>query len=917
MPFLKRDLLSVYRDSQGRFRAPMLHLRTVIIGPAAKYQESNAGNYDAQNLVFSYPERTDNEKIDLATIKVKVENGYAVYYTKLIGTDGTAQANVANKIRFANLVLRGGNGFNRSNQIPRDVQIDDEVVVFKTIGSTLVKHRSKIIGFEADIQSSSVGTATSDSYNAATQSAGSSFSQIAGTVNNVAISSVNVSGYQSLADGYINRVYFVTVTVGGAPASAKLKIESADGLDNVDNVTPAAFGSPTPLGTKGATVTFSTSGGDVFVVGQKWQITVNQAFTAPTPTSSGTYTGTTNKTYIITVSRGGLYTSSQPPLLTVTTSDGSEFSDNIAVTAAATPVSISNQGVQIAFSAGSGGLRKGDRYYISVTGPTPQQIRTILLQSELPTSLVGTDVNVDFGYLVTQEIPSSRTSPSNGLNWVANQTNVTIQSEVYLKDKDFNFPVRLKSGKIFVHYRFWKKFANLQPQLIQSQEQISALYGNIVIQNPLAYCANLALEHSPLNFRQQLSPAFVNLYSGIFVVPVSTDPDDITNWQNCIDELYDYPDFYNIVPLTERQDVITLFANFVSEQSTASVGRYKTLWITADPNTFAPIVNQSTTTNSNHALATVSDTETANFFNVVTVTSGNTQFLSGPVPVKPGDKLRINFTTNFDGSESYQEFTVKQVISDTRVTLVENVGSAITVPIRVEIWRDLKKGDLVQYLDNFYNYLRATTINTKRIRIAYPNVLVSGSDGSIYRLPNRTGAILATISSHSLIHQSLLNVVLNSNVSAANNRLSSAYYQALAEKGFIVVDLDEQDNGTYVRYSKSLFRGPEDFDSILFRNEVSVRNTDGLIKFIQFRVRELLGNLNFIEDLENVISGRISLAVEEIKTAMTHPSLGSPVDQVTVADLNLITTGPDAPRLEIRLNLTGRSIPINEIEFVV
>lgn len=926
MPFQKRQLQDIYTESANTFRLPMLNMRTVIVGPAAAYFEENAGYYrEPTTLTFTYPQRTLDEKVDLDTIKVLVKNGFLKYFTKDIGTNGTAITNIPNKIRFNDLVLKTANGFTRSNVIPRDVRVGDKIIAYKTVGSNIVKHTSTIIGLEPDTLPPSIGTPYTDPANSPNQSAAGSASQVGGTVNNVAITSVVTANYNSLDDGFISRVYFITVTVGGTPPTAKLRVESADGLDVVNNVTPEPFGTPTPIGTKGAAVIFATSGGDGFVVGQRWQVNISQSFTANTISAGGTYTGKTSKVYTLTVIRGGNFSSPNPPLVRVTTSDGSEFIDNIPVTGAPNPINISNFGVVAIFSAGSNGLRKGDRFHIPVTGPIPQQVRTIILQSELPNVMLNSDLSVDFGYDWSGEIPKVTTYPNNNFNWTANQDRVMVNPIVYISQQGDLVPSQLVEGNIEIHYRYWKKFNNYSVVWITNESQIVSIFGEITEHNPLAFCAKLALDHSPWKFKDSLNRGFLETYAGVMVLPVNEDPTDLDNWQNAIDYLSDLPDIYNIVPITKNKQVIEMFANFITEQSQASVGKYKVLWITAEPEKVVPIVNKQKSSNGENVLATVSDSVETGVFNVVNVTSNNIEFLSDWTNVKPKDKLRINFGTSFDGREIYQEFTIKNVVSNTRLIIDGNIGSPISTATKIEIWRDVKKLDLVDYLVNDYSWLKADHINTKRIRIIYPNVNVSSSFTGLNikyskpqeKIPNMSGSIVATIASHTIIHQSLISVKLNDYVSADTSIVSPNYLMELAESGFFVIDQDQFDGSCYIRFPKCLHRNQLDLESVLFRNEVSLRNLDGIIKFIQYSLRQLIGQLNFYEDIEELIKDNISRIVSDLKLAFYTPASGFPVNDVTVQNLNLITTGPDAPRLEVKLNLVGRAIPINEIEFVV
>src|SRR5437660_446289 len=111
----------------------------------------------------------------------------------------------------------------------------------------------------------------------------------------------------------------------GAPAAAVLRARSASGRDDVPNVTPAAFGAATNVGTRGLRVTFSLNSAatpdagvtpNEFVAGQAWQVVVRQAYTAPAIAGGGTYTGTEKGvtiTYVVSVTAGGTLGGVSPP----------------------------------------------------------------------------------------------------------------------------------------------------------------------------------------------------------------------------------------------------------------------------------------------------------------------------------------------------------------------------------------------------------------------------------------------------------------------------------------------------------------------------------------------------------------------------------------------------------------------------
>jgi len=110
-----------------------------------------------------------------------------------------------------------------------------------------------------------------------------SISQIAGTTGAL-LAAVNGAGYSGLADGQPTETYTVTVTqasTAGDATTARLDITSDSGSDDQVDVTPSAFGAPTAIGTRGLLVTWTQNTQLNFSVGQKWRVTVAEAYTPP------------------------------------------------------------------------------------------------------------------------------------------------------------------------------------------------------------------------------------------------------------------------------------------------------------------------------------------------------------------------------------------------------------------------------------------------------------------------------------------------------------------------------------------------------------------------------------------------------------------------------------------------------------
>lgn len=278
------------------------------------------------NTQYSYPDKTAGTIVDQSYVKLYVDDGQLQYFNNPISGGANTIIPVADytnriKISSGSTVFKGnGASYPRSTDLKADVQVGDIINIRAVISSTNVTLQTYVAGFVANVVAAVTGSATGDSGNTTTQGSSTSSSQVAGTTNCAVISAVTGTAYDGTVSGHISETYTITVTegsAGGDATTAVLQVISTSGTDNQASVTPAAFSSPTSIGTRGLTVTWvntitgGCSGVD-FVVGQQWTATVNQAVTAPNAgTSGGTYTGTNNTTYLVKVSRGGKYTTIQ------------------------------------------------------------------------------------------------------------------------------------------------------------------------------------------------------------------------------------------------------------------------------------------------------------------------------------------------------------------------------------------------------------------------------------------------------------------------------------------------------------------------------------------------------------------------------------------------------------------------------
>jgi hypothetical protein len=430
-------------------------LRAHIAGPhAVLHRYSNTdekkhtllGTYNRlADTCYSWPQRQPGSVVDLPYVKVHIDDAMLQYYVHNLGESDTTITAVPGKmnwIQSSTLSFKSnGAAYPRSGVFfDRDVQLGD-VVQLRSVSvdndceETVLE--TYVTGFASDLVPSRILPATADVNNQDSYEADSiigvdvTVAQIAGVDNNVAVSVLTsndegANDYDGLAAGYVEEEYVVEVvksSVAGC-AAARLRVTSASGTDDQAEIQPNDFDDAdgvTLIGTRGLSVRFTTTNLDQFVVGQKWRFDIHQDYEKVKAVSDadgvnatgesvngvmgdldilGAYAGSKNDTYVIEVTKGGVW--ADLPEITVRTVKGLDFSgptevagDGVGINSVS--VNIGTNGVKVRFTGVAGdadavaGLRKGDKFYITVNSSKAGPVRKLILRDDLPVALLTQD----------------------------------------------------------------------------------------------------------------------------------------------------------------------------------------------------------------------------------------------------------------------------------------------------------------------------------------------------------------------------------------------------------------------------------------------------------------------------------------------------------------------------------------------
>lgn len=891
----------------------MTPLRPFIFGPLARLHRYTAAaekdgilvgdySYDLDQN-FLWPGRESTSTIDLDYTKVFFDNALLRYFYDVVGV-GDVIAPVAgrpNRIRSTatNWKANGTTYPRDSDLLDRDVRVGDIIDVRAVVATVLYSLRSTVTGFVADPVPAVVNAATADANNKPTQAVSASITQVAGTPVNDVVAVASAAAYDSLLDGFISRTYTITVTqgsTGGDATTALLQVRSADtGGDDQDNVVPSAFASPTNIGTKGGTVTFSIDSAHAsstslfaeqdFVIGQQWTVTFNQDFTAPIATSGGTYTGATDTTYIVRISRGGYTTDPTDPQITVSTTTGVDSSGPTNITAAATPFPIGTQGTTI--SLDQAGLRFGDIYYVSVEAVQDGAFKTLILQNNLPTQL-QTAPDLEVSLYIEQdglEVPPLRTVPAPGANWEQDQTDITIKAGFQAYDSTWTDggvqqPLQVREADIYVQYREWSCTVSGQIIDINLIADVETILGTVDPDNPLAWGVYKALQNTATaNLDQPAGTAATNT-DVVRCAATCGDPATTTPWTDILQMVSKVSDIYALVPLTEDEAIQSAVAIHVISQSVSSVGANRKCFLQATIEESTVVVDATKTTDDLVALATLAQDPdvVATSFSLLTVPAGNAQFITNSVVA--GDKVRYLFTLDSFGDEQYTEFTVTEVVSEDALKLTPAHSVAVAVAQRVEIWRNLTKDQLVAQL-----IVKAAVYSNSRVCYVWPDLVsTSGVESPGYfacaALAGEQGSIAS--------HQGMRNLQLLGFDSLPRNAFFNAAQLNSLGAGGVWVIAQAPNGAVYTRTATTTA-----IATINSREEMINRNADMIYFAIQAVWEDFIGVANITDFVLDTMQGRLVNLNDRLKMFNLVDRIGPPLFGMELTQLQQDPTNLD------------------------
>lgn len=880
------------------------------------------GAYDPlADTDYLWPNRPTGGIVDQSYVKLYAEDVLLKYFEDLVGVDsniapvGTSLDRVrSHTVNFKENVTDGGTYARAAVLLDRDVAVGDVIDLTASVTGTTYSLRSTITDIVGDVAAAVVAAATADAANQSSQGADDAIVQTVGPYNCVQ-GAVNSTAYEGSVDGDIDETYTVTVTRGstdGDHTSALLRVRSASGNDDEDDVVPADMGTPFAIGSRGVLLTLDANASEScssdaddegvsthdLLAGQTWVISVEQAFDAPVATSGGTYTLEYDTTYIVEVTRGGEFTSTDKPQITVTTIHGVDTSGPTNVPAAGTAVAVGTGGVTVSF--GRVGLidclRKGDIYYIVVTAEYETNMRTLVFNDNMPAAMLGaTDMDLQL-YISKSgiEIEKNRTGYAPLTNYELgdpgiSDTGFTVNAGIILYDSTWTDsgvtqPLDVAEATLFIEYRAWIPGVAGQIYSIDDVADIDDIPGELDPDNPLKWAVYKALSNS----------------NGTTVKYTAVEnPDDVDDWLGVLEVITGASGIYGLVPLTYDQTVLDAYAAHVDAQSSATEGNWRVLWVNLLAVPTVAIVDSTTSSDDEEVLATISDDPdtVGDQFTIVRIPGSNGKFVTNGV--RAGDIMRYNYTTDGWDGEAYDEYVIDQVVNEDTLRLETGQGTTEqTVAKKMTVYRTLTNTELATQLAT-----SAATYGDKRVRAVWPDTLGAGNESFAgYHLC----AALAGLRSGVAPNQGLTNLEIAGfdDVDRTVNLFNKSQLNTMANAGVFIVTAT--DDGTIITRHGLTTAG---YGDLLTQEESIIANVDSMSYVFLDRVADMIGVYNVTPATLDLIELRLEGTIEYFKEVRVE-RIGGQLTDGSIIDVRQHTLLKDRVIADLELTVP---VPLNNL----
>jgi hypothetical protein len=740
----------VHQQVTQQVRNTIADLQPVIIGPQfdlKRYdnpdekRQIGVGRYTGGTAAtYPWPARPVGGIPDQEWTKVFVDDAYLRYWTSV--NQLNLVANTRNHITDPTTVWTSYDEWAQSAALPaRGVKVGDGIRV--RVPAANVDLLTQIIDFVHDRVDAEVDPVEAYSGNKASAPAsGVATYEFGPTGVTPPVGTVDAAAYTGLADKLYGDVYSVSCIVGPSGSDntpVRFLVTSTAGDNSGTSVALTGTGdNEVELGDRGAILAFDLTDA-AFAVGQTWKVSISSAYTPPTVTSGGAYTGAYDSTYILTVVRSGVIGGAVPPQFEITVDNGADR--GLPTFIGADPITLGSYGVTVTFAGTT--VAEGDQYFIHVSPEQAGPIHTIVLAHSLPAD-VTTVMPIQIELMMRKDIvldPNRRGEPPLK-NYIITDTGVLLGDILthfdpeLVDDNGTQLRLEIVRGDVYIQYRslLLQNSYAVQEFFPENITSLESVVGEVTRDNPIALGLSMALQNSAVD-------------ASVGVLYITLQSNDYAGYAKAVDMLVGRVGAYGLTPLTQDPRVHDLVVAHVRAMSTAENGRWRVCWLNSASNDTLGIV---TGTESEPVMATLEAAPEDNG-DILTVRWEDGRFITDGV--RSGDFLRVNYRSDgFDDVWSWDEYVIDRVISEDSVKLYRSADRETAIPIKIEVWRQLTSREQAET----YGKTSAQFADRRVRHIWPPKAIINGGEVEGYYLC----ALLAGRRASALPQQGLTNLPL-------------------------------------------------------------------------------------------------------------------------------------------------------------
>jgi hypothetical protein len=834
---------------------------TVVIGGVADVLTYNTsatnksdlylGDYDVSvTNEYEYKKNQYSGKVDTDFTKIFFENSWLKYKS---GVTFTTVPNSYNEILFDD-ILSTANGY-QTTIGERGVRVGD--VIKFSLDNT--EYAAKIVRLKSSLIDNTVSdvAATPLASNRATTTASVLVTAPSAGANGSVLTAAQ-SGWTSPVVGSYEATYTITVSsVGSTLADTIFAVsyQTKEGSVIAPTVQFASSGDSVDIADGLAvTLTLDADTPTIPALGTSWTVNVKEAFTAPVFKISGAYTGTTSATYEITVVKGGTW--AQNPTVNIRTTSGYDTAKNVVVSGASLSIALGARG--LSFSVTGNGLSTGDHFTYDATAATQGPVNSAIISENF---LLSSTAKSSTGslYIVRPyaEIPKSYNS--NDV-WTTDDNGIYFHSNVFLTS-DWTVggaieALPVEHAQVYIESRVWNTVLTNNVYTVQSVADIDAyIPGPYHPANPLKYGAFKALQ---------------NTGTTPVIVASVADPLDLDSWEKALTMLEKNVNAYNLVPLTYDKEVHAAVKRFVDSSSTPEAHRECRAYFPVEvPDSVGVLVYDPLYIENNPSAIITQNAADNNKLNYL-ISDYKISFIDKDI--RPGDKVRINYNIDVEGKESYEEYTIRQVVNNTTLILNENAKEPVEVPQRFEIYRPLTMANYAEIIT------QANTYHDRRVSLVYPGrAIADGYSIEGYFLC----AMVAALTSSALPQKSITQQIVTGITDLPDIKdVKNTVLGLIIQSGVTLLTMNSNGEAIVVH---SVTSG--DFKNLEQREEMLTRNFDDVTKFMRANFADTISNINDTKEGLTAIYDRLLSTFETLLVRNYESGLGGQIKSYTIREV--------------------------------